>query len=192
MLTPKQKDAIINQITLQHVRKMGLFHEIDPPEIVYHMTPLNRLQKILADGKIKAVDEQGHKSDYMTYFFTSLEYIPAYIEITGADRGRQYNDFDGQIHTAPPLDHANTVILKLKPRGRQVMEWYIERIKTDTTIHAADVIEITKLFDSMRVCHFGDMAFFGNPEVIPLTEVDKLPPSKALIRYREIKANCDK
>lgn len=175
------------KVTLAQVRRMGIYEEIAQPEKVYHMTDRKNLENIIKDGKIKS------KADYMTFFFPSIEDIPIYIELTGADTGRQYWDFDGKIHTAPPLNHAETVVLKLAPRGRQKMEWYRETInKTNTPFPNEPATKETarKLWEYMnnaRICHYGSMPFEKNPEIIELSEIDKMPESDSLKEIRRLK-----
>ena len=169
------------RVTLQEMRRMELFEEIDPPEIVYHMTNRKNIDHILHDGKIKA----GHdgNTDFVTWFFPALEEIPVYIELTWANTGRKYYDFDVRIHEEPPLNHAGTVVLKLRPRGRQDMEWYRELPAKGRNMSSLSKDKLERLltyFSAARICHYEAMVFESNPEIIELTEVDKLPASEKL------------
>lgn len=83
-----------NKVSLDQMRSMDIYQSVDQPKVVYHMTPRKNLEKILQDGFIDTM------TDYVCFFFPELKYIPLYIELTGADKGRQYHDFDGKIHTA--------------------------------------------------------------------------------------------
>lgn len=170
--------------SLQWVRSCGIFDEIETPETVYHMTNRKNLAAILADRKIKSVREKGKSPDFMTFFFPSIEQIPIFITLTNADKGRSYYDFDGVLHKAPPLIHAETVILKLKPRGAQCMEWYREHI--DETNGSDEVKELCRYMNAARICHYGAMRFYQNPEIIELTDIDNLPESETLKRIKEI------
>lgn len=181
------------KITLQQVRRMGLFEEIEQPKIVYHMTDRKNIPSILKDGKIKSVRENGAQADFMTFFFPSLEEIPVYIELTGADTGRKYYDFDGHIHTAPPLNHAETVILKLEPRGRQPLEWYKETINDSNRTFPNDTArQLWEYMNNSRICHYGAMRFKDNPEIIELATVDAMPESEKLKEIRRIKTEAKK
>lgn len=181
------------KITLQQVRRMGLFEEIEQPKIVYHMTDRKNIPSILKDGKIKSVRENGAQADFMTFFFPSLEEIPVYIELTGADTGRKYYDFDGHIHTAPPLNHAETVILKLEPRGRQPLEWYKEAINdSNRTFPDEATRKLWEYMNNARICHYGEMRFKDNPEIIELATVDAMPESEKLKEIRRIKTEAKK
>ena len=179
------------KVSLQDMRKMDIFEEIEQPGIVYHMTTRKNIEAILREGKIRAVSPDGRTSDYVTWFFPALEEIPVYIELTGADTGRKYHDFDGRIHTAPPLIHSETVVLKLIPRGNQAMEWYKEHpLKNGrnlSTMTSEEVSILQKYMTEARICHYGAMRFERNPEIIELTEVDKLPASDKLNEIRRIK-----
>lgn len=176
------------KVTLTEMRRMGIFEEIEPPEIVYHMTGRENLDNILRDGKIKAGADGN--ADFATWFFPALEEIPVYIELTGANTGRKYYDFDGRIHEAPPLNHKETVVLKLRPRGRQEMEWYRERPaegKNESSLSNEKVERLQLYMSAARVCHYGAMPFEKDPEVLELTEVDKLPKSEKLREILRIK-----
>ena len=179
------------KITLAHIRQMrDIFTEIPQPETVYHMTHRSNLPAILKDGKIKNMDSPGGGgADFMTWFFPSLDNIPVYIELTGADTGRKYYGNDGQIHMAPPLNHAETIVLKLRPRGSQPMEWYTETKRgRDLSGNAPEkTAKLLEYMNNCRVCHFGPMAFNPDPEVIELTEVDKMPEPDALKDIRRLK-----
>ncbi len=161
-----------NKVSLDQMRSMDIYQSVDQPKVVYHMTPRKNLEKILQDGFIDTM------TDYVCFFFPELKYIPLYIELTGADKGRQYHDFDGKIHTAPPLIHEETVVLKLTPRYIEPMHWYKEVVKaTDDQILADDKEKARariQQFNDCRVCHYGKFKFKRDVEVIELVDLDKM------------------
>lgn len=160
------------KISLDQMRRMDIYQPIDQPQIVYHMTPRKNLEKILQDGFIDTM------TDYVCFFFPELKYIPFYIELSGADKGRQYYDFDGKIHTAPPLIHEETVVLKLIPRYIEPMHWYQEIVKaTNEKILANDKKAARakiQQFNDCRVCHYGNLKFKRDVDVIELVDIDKM------------------
>lgn len=160
------------KISLDQMRRMDIFKPIDQPQIVYHMTPRKNLEKILQDGFIDTM------TDYVCFFFPELKCIPLYIELSGADKGRQYHDSDGKIHIAPPLIHEETVVLKLIPRYIEPMHWYKEVVKaTDDQILADDKQKARariQQFNDCRVCHYGNLKFKRDVEVIELVDIDKM------------------
>lgn len=172
------------KVSLLEVRKMGIFEEIPPPPVVYHMTDRKNLEAILRDGKIKPIARPGQSPDYMTFFFPSLEEIPVYIQLTGADKGREYYDFDGRLHTAAPLNHEETVVLELTPRGRQEMEWYKEIMGRNEKDEATRAL--CQYMNDARVCHYGAMPFEKSPKIMELSEVDKMPKIKKLEEVKKL------
>lgn len=171
----------IPKISLSQVRKMDLFQEIKTPGIVYHMTDKKNIDSIISSGKINS------KYDFMNYFFPDLESIPIYIQVTGADHGRKYFDFDGMLHTAPPLNHEKTVVLKLKPRGRQDLEWYKEVLPEKKRSQLTeDGIKLSEYMNNSRICHYGAMPFEKDIEIIELTEIDAMPESEKLKELKKL------
>ena len=171
--------------TLQEVRKLGIFQEIEPPKIVYHMTDRKNMESILKEGKINS------RHDFMNYFFPSLEEVPVYIELTGADHGRQYYDFDGRdTHSGTVKPSLKPLFSNLSQAGNQRMEWYIEK-PAEGIIYGDKEAAQKKIeyFSKSRVCHYGPMRFKKNPQVIELTEIDRLPESEKLKEVRELMRN---
>lgn len=161
------------KITLQQMQTMGIYKRVEQPGTVYHMTPRKNLEAILQDGKIKTM------GDYVTWFFPSIEAALLYCDISNAYKGRKYWDFDGRIHTAPPLIPAETAILKLHPRYSEPLLWYKETISdriTEDNIaqYGGGNIEEAKAkwraFDDCRICHYGDMKFKSDYEIIAFRE----------------------
>lgn len=155
---------------------MDIFKRIEQPKIVYHMTPRTNLESILTDGKIKT------GKDFVCFFFPAIDQIPVYIKHTGAMHGRQYYDFDGRLHTAPPLIPAEHVVLKLIPRYSEPLFWCMEdntkRVLRQserehwTEEQFQEVQAKQQEFDRARIAHYGDMKFRQNEvEVIELAEI---------------------
>ena len=172
------------KISLQQLRQMDDFKEIAQPETVYHMTDRKNLKSILYDGKIRSY------RDFFTFFFGSLEDIPVYIELMHADEGRMYHGDDGWVHKAPPLNHAETVVLKLRPRRNYQHAWFREAFGVSKEECSYGDFEVGKklqeYLNDVIICHYRDMPFEKDPEIIELTNVDALPESKRLKEVRRI------
>ena len=113
------------------------------------------------------------------FFCLDLKGLLTYIKLTNADEGRKYYDFDGKIHVAPPLNHAETVVLKLTPRYSEPMHWFKEilKIKTDDQILSDDKAEAQRRIQMMndcRVCHYGNFKFKKDFEILELTDIDNM------------------
>ena len=175
------------KVSLAQMRKMDIFEEIKSPKIVYHMTSRKNAQSIINDRKVRCFD------DFVTWFFTDSQHVPIYIYITGADTGREHYDTKGRPAIEPPLDHADTVVLKLLCRNEPLM-WYREVINSSKEY----CDEMTDLQDQMwsymnniRVCHYGDFRFRKVLEVIELTEIDKMPEPKEIEDIKEIQEKME-
>ena len=156
------------KIKLAEFRKLDIYKSTEQPLIVYHMTPRENLGAIVDSGKIKT------GKDFVCWLFTDLEKIPMYIDITGATHGRQYYDFDGKIHTAPPLIPAEQIIFKLQPRRPEPLAWYKENTADKATDN--DQRKLLTLFDDCRIAHFDDFAFKSDFEILELTDILKQWP----------------
>lgn len=62
----KRQGRVKLKLSIQEVRKMEIYKEIEQPEMVYHMTDKDNLTDIISNGKIKSFN------DFMTYFFQIL------------------------------------------------------------------------------------------------------------------------
>lgn len=158
-------------ISLSDARQMDIFQEIPQPECVYHMTDRQNIEAIMRDGKVRTFN------DYMCFFFPDIESVSLYIDTSNALKGRKYYDFDGKWHTQPPLVIDDTVVLKLKPRRKEPLQWFKE-IHTEAFMQKVPEDERSKVlaFDASRICHYDDMAFRtfpGDVEVIELRDVYK-------------------
>ena len=150
-------------VSLREMQAMGLFQRVEQPEAVYHMTDKKNLDSILRAGKIKTM------GDYITWFFPSIDDAFIYADLSHAYTGRKYWDFDGRLHTAPPLVPAETVILKLCPRYSEPLLWYkeanAEKITAETLPRYGGGRDLETArdywtrFDNCRICHYGDMKF---------------------------------
>ena len=169
------------KITLDEMLSLGIWRRADQPATVYHLTDRANLDSIIADGMIKT----GH--DYICWFFESIENMWVYLDATGALlHGRDYNDYDGKVHHAEPLDPAQTVLLKLSPRYPEPMAWYKEFSKwvdrglpikvTNGTIITdgpdyEELREKQRAFDNSRIAHYRPMKFKKSFEVIALSDL---------------------
>lgn len=168
-----------SKLTLEQMLSLGIFKRIDQPPTVYHMTPRTNLDKIIMDGKIRTC------TDYVCWFSTSIDKLLTYIELSNALTGRKHGDFDGKEHTAPAINPQDMVVLKLKPRFKEPLYWYAEFTPhleerafidgdTNQPIPAEkrqECIDLRRKFDDSRICHYGDMKFKRDFEVIELAEI---------------------
>lgn len=151
------------KIKIEEFRKLDIYKNALQPSAVYHMTTRDNLEPIVSSGKIKT------GRDFVCWFFTDIEKIPAYIDLTGAMHGRQYYDFDGKIHTAPPLIPTEQIIIKMQPRRPEPLAWYKENTAEKAT--SDEQRKILLLFDDCRIAHFDDFAFKSDYEVFELTDI---------------------
>ena len=155
-----------SRMSLQTVRSMDVFQEIPQPPIVYHMTERKNVDSIIKDGKIRTFE------DYLCYFFPDLDSVSVYIDVTGALHGRQSYGFDGMVHTLPPLSIDDTVILKIKPRRKEPLQWFREiHTESDMKKQPEEAQKVVAAFDNSRICHYDDMAFRTYPVDIELIEL---------------------
>lgn len=162
------------KVTLQQMRLMcnqGMFTEVEEPKIVYHMTDRANLKDILEDRKIKTFN------DYMCFFFEDTKQIPLYLNLNGDLVGKEYHGTDGRIKKAKPLVIEDTVVLKLVPRRKETMVWYMENVsQTITEEEFGENYPIVKMmweeFDKCRLCHYADFAFRDDSvEVLELSDI---------------------
>ena len=161
------------KVTLEQMQRMDIYQRTSQPEVVYHMTSRENLETIRNNGYIHT------GNDYVCFFCLDLKGLLTYIKLTNADEGRKYYDFDGKIHVAPPLNHAETVVLKLTPRYSEPMHWFKEilKIKTDDQILSDDKAEAQRRIQMMndcRVCHYGNFKFKKDFEILELTDIDNM------------------
>ena len=174
--------SCMKKVSLAQMRKMDIFEEVESPKLVYHMTSRENAQSIIHDGRVRCFD------DYVTWFFTELWHVPVYIYATDADHGRQHSDKWGYPTIDPPLNHADTVVLKLSCR-KEPLAWYREVINSSkeryrwmTDLHD----QFYSYFNNVRICHYGDLRFTGVLEVIELTDIDKMPQPKEIEEIKKI------
>lgn len=147
---------------------MDIFKEVQQPNYCYHYSTKENINKILRNGKVKQFD------DFMTYFFYRLEDIPVYLDLTGAYHGRRAYNTRGQIVTYPPVIPEEYAVIKIYPSRPEPLAWYEER--TQKNAQTEQQRELLALFDSIRICHYGDLNFKPDPEVIELADVIKKYP----------------
>lgn len=66
--------SLKHKISLDQMRRMDIYQQVEQPEVVYHMTNQANLEKILQDGYIDSM------TDYVCFFFPKLNCIPLYIK----------------------------------------------------------------------------------------------------------------
>ena len=164
------------KFTIDMVRRIDTYEKTAQPDELYYMVSKSESEKILSEGVIKPAS-----SDNMCWVFSSAEDIPSYIKLVGSDKGRQHYNSYGFVVTEPPLDHENTVVLKLKPRYKEPDLWFRQIVneKKKGYEYLADNEEEKKKweeFGRIRLAHFGSIkfrTFEDDIEVIELTEIDK-------------------
>lgn len=163
------------RISLLEMRRLNIFEAINQPEVVYHMTSRSNAKQILESGRVKVFD------DYVCFFFDDPKWIPVYIAVFNLDNGYAYQGFDMKVHRKPPLDHSDTVILKLTPRKKESMAWYRE---VNNSLQTGLEEETQKKYDATvyasykcRLCHYDDFSFRRDKaEVIELIDIDSSFP----------------
>ena len=167
------------KVSLQELRRMEIFEEIEQPEYVYHMTSREKAKKILEDGKVKVF------GDYVCFFFDDPKWIPAYIYVFGYDHGHEYLGLDGRPKKDPPLIHEDTVVLRLKPRRKESLVWYREVAKSLATKNTEKEMGLTlEQYEAIayfmyrcRLCHYDNLAFRNDDiEVMELTDIEARYP----------------
>ena len=160
-------------MSLQQMLSLGIWERVEQPSTVYHMTDRKNLDSILTSRKIIS------DHDYITWFFTSTDNMLLFAELSNAYVGRKYWDYDGKLHTAPPLIPADTVVLKLHPRYSEPLYWYREKNKiTEENMweHGGgrdleDTRERWEKFDNCRICHYGALKFKDDYELIEYADL---------------------
>lgn len=171
----------MTKVTLEEMLSLGIWRKVDQPRTVYHMTDRSNLDSIKADGAIKT----GH--DYICWFFESIENMFTYFDATGAlIHGRDYYDYDGKAHHSPPIDPAQTIVLKLTPRYPEPLAWYKE-FSPDLDKHPflnengeavsdaerEKLIAMQRAFEDSRIAHYKAMKFKRDFEVLELLDILK-------------------
>lgn len=87
------------------------------PSEVYHLTRRDKMEDILADGRIRRFD------DTECWFCESLEKMKTYMEQTVLREGKAYFGVGGRLCHYPKFEPEQYVILKLTPRRREG-NWY--------------------------------------------------------------------
>ena len=121
------------------------------PSEVYHLTRRDKLEDILADGRIRRFD------DTECWFCESLEKMKAYMERTVLCEGKSYFGVGGQLCHYPKFEPEQYVILKLTPRRREG-NWY----RWNQEIPPNSSKELAKAaaeFSKLKICYRGDLVF---------------------------------
>lgn len=121
------------------------------PSEVYHLTRRDKMEDILADGRIRRFD------DTECWFCESLEKMKAYMEQTVLYEGKAYFGVGGQLCHYPKFEPEQYVILKLTPRRREG-NWY----RWNQEIPPNSSKELAKAaaeFSKLKICYRGDLAF---------------------------------
>ena len=155
------------KFTLDEMLSLGIWERVDQPETVYHLTHRRNLDSIIADGKIKTGE------DYVCWFSPSPDQMLTYLELTGAYKGRSYWDYDGKVHTAPPVIPEEYIVLELSPRCTEPLYWYRETHTGDllkwflidadgkslTGAERERAIQGWQALDDARIAHYGAMKY---------------------------------
>ena len=121
------------------------------PSEVYHLTRRDKLEDILADGRIRRFD------DTECWFCESLEKMKAYMEQTVLCEGQAYFGIGGQLCHYPKFEPEQYVILKLTPRRREG-NWY----RWNQEIPPNSSKELAKAaaeFSKLKIFYRGDLVF---------------------------------
>ena len=121
------------------------------PSEVYHLTRRDKLEDILADGRIRRFD------DTECWFCESLEKMKAYMEQTVLCEGKAYFGVGGQLCHYPKFEPEQYVILKLTPRRREG-NWY--RWNQEIPLNSPpELVQAAAEFSKLKIGYRGDLAF---------------------------------
>ena len=121
------------------------------PSEVYHLTRRDKMEDILADGRIRRFD------DTECWFCESLEKMKAYMEQTVRCEGKAYFGVGGQLCHYPKFEPEQYVILKLTPRRREG-NWY--RWNQEIPPNSSKELEKAAAeFSKLKICYRCDLAF---------------------------------
>ena len=121
------------------------------PSEVYHLTRRDKMEDILADGRIRRFD------DTECWFCESLEKMKAYMEQTVRCEGKAYFGVGGQLCHYPKFEPEQYVILKLTPRRREG-NWY--RWNQEIPLNSPpELVQAAAEFSKLKIGYRGDLAF---------------------------------
>lgn len=121
------------------------------PSEVYHLTRRDKMEDILADGRIRRFD------DTKCWFCESLEKMKAYMEQTVLREGKAYFGVGGQLCHYPKFEPEQYVILKLTPRRR---EGNLYRWNQEIPLNSPpELVQAAAEFSKLKIGYRGDLAF---------------------------------
>ena len=121
------------------------------PSEVYHLTRRDKLEDILADGRIRRFD------DIECWFCESLEKMKAYMEQTVLCEGKAYFGVGGQLCRYPKFEPDEHIILKLTPCRREG-NWY--RWNQEIPLNSPpELVQAAAEFSKLKIGYRGDLAF---------------------------------
>ena len=121
------------------------------PSEVYHLTRRDKLEDILADGRIRRFD------DIECWFCESLEKMKAYMEQTVLCEGKAYFGVGGQLCHYPKFEPDEHIILKLTPCRREG-NWY--RWNQEIPLNSPpELVQAAAEFSKLKIGYRGDLAF---------------------------------
>lgn len=121
------------------------------PAEVYHLTPMDKLDDILNDGKIWRF------GDTECWFCESLEKMKAYMEQTVLCDGKPYYGICGQLCRYPKFEPDEHIILKLTPVRREG-NWY--RWNQEIPLNSPpELVQAAAEFSKLKIGYRGDLAF---------------------------------
>ena len=121
------------------------------PSEVYHLTRRDKMEDILADGRIRRFD------DTECWFCESLEKMKAYMEQTVLCEGKAYFGVGGQLCRYPKFEPDEHIILKLTPSRREG-NWY--RWNQEIPLNSPpELVQAAAEFSKLKIGYRGDLAF---------------------------------
>ena len=121
------------------------------PSEVYHLTRRDKMEDILADGRIRRFD------DTECWFCESLEKMKAYMEQTVLCEGKAYFGVGGQLCRYPKFEPDEHIILKLTPCRREG-NWY--RWNQEIPLNSPpELVQAAAEFSKLKIGYRGDLAF---------------------------------
>ena len=121
------------------------------PSEVYHLTRRDKMEDILADGRIRRFD------DTECWFCESLAKMKAYMEQTVLCEGKPYYGAGGQLCRYPKFEPDEHIILKLTPCRREG-NWY--RWNQEIPLNSPpELVQAAAEFSKLKIGYRGDLAF---------------------------------
>lgn len=132
------------------------------PEVVYHLTKKENVEKILEDGKIKLF------GDTECWFCESIPNMKRYMEYTVMNEGKPYIATGGAVKLYPKFKPEEYAVLKLTPKYREG-KWYrwMQEMPPNTS---KEMLEKAREFSNLKIGFRGELRF-SNCEIIEIGEV---------------------